>query len=439
MAYEFRLEQKLNQDMLPKNKNDQNLIGRLQLIAGTKQNPNQKSKSNLVFLLDSSSSMDEAYYATGRTKRQVVFDAVQSLMSSIDGQDTVSFISFHSQAILRGDHVPGSAKSAITSILNEYLNDNGATNFEDAMEKASAICNSRSNESHKLIFLTDGNANTGSNQRALDLCRQLATKGHTTDAMGIGGDFDFNFMKQFSDMSGSITENIIQPKQAESLFKKIYQSAGNTFLKKVFLNIFFQKGVRDIHFFMHMPEKKNLHQYAKRHQDGTLVTVNAGDIEQNDFKEYIFSCTVDTPNAPNMHIAEITVNYDCPSENIQNGQSKQSIHLNLGSDPSQIINFGDVNTAWKDIEILIEQEEALKLAEKGKYAEAALRLEQMADKAASLGDRENATALRELANKVKRDHNLTQADLNRISKTSSTVSARSTMQSSAQQADSALF
>ena len=439
MAFELLTSLEMNRDRLLKNQFDQLVRGRLQIQAGEKQNPLEKEKSNLIFILDSSGSMDEQYYQTGKTKRQIVFEAVNTLIDQIDNKDTVSIISFNTQAILHADHILGGAKSRIKQALANYNNDSGATNFEVAMKLAFSICKNRSGENHKCIFLTDGISVSGNDATALNYCKQLADIGVTVDSMGIGGDFKFDFMKQFSDLSGSKTENIIQPNQAISVFKNIYSNSNNVFLKKVFINIHIENKFRDIHFYMHYPEQKNLHKFIRKDKNGTLIQINAGDIEQQSFKEYLFDFVIDTPNTASVKIGDCIITYDCPSENLKNQQDKQSIYLNFSDFKNDEIQDGSIDEAFEDIKIMQLEEDLFKLLSQNKHKEAAIKLEKMAEMATNIGDYDKAKVYREQKNKIMRGENLSQADLNITQYTSSRASVVSRIVSRKADDQSVLF
>lgn len=299
------------------------------------------------------------------------------------------------------------------------------------------VAQKRSNENYKIIFLTDGKSVAGNDQNAFKTCQNLANKGVTTDSMGIGEDFKFDFMKQFSDYSGSLTENIDESTQPVQVFKNIYANTTNVFLKKVFINIHLVKNVRDVHFYMHEPEQKNLSEFIHQDNNGTTIQVNAGDIEQQLFKEFLFDFTLDTPNAPSMKIGETIIHFDCPSENIINQKQEHQLYLNFSDTADEEIIDSSIEAGYKDIEILEHQNDLFKLIAQTKYKEAAVRLEDMAILAEQIGDYEKAKAFREKKNDIMRGHNLTQADLNAIAYTSSRSSVKSRMQSQ-QQTESVL-
>ena len=424
MAYELQTSLEFNRDRILKNQFDQVVKGRLQIIAGQKNNPLQKEKINLIFLLDSSSSMTTNYYNTGKNKQTAVFEALNQLVDIIDNRDTVSIISFNSQAIVHADHLPGSAKSGLKQALQNYLTDSGATNFEAAMNMAESVIK-KNGENYKIIFLTDGQSVTGNDKKAFSICQTMANNGITTDAMGIGEDFEFEFMKKFSDYSGSKTENIIQSTQAVQVFKNIYANTTNVFLKKVFINIHLADNVRDVHFYMHEPEQKNLYEFISKNNDGTTIQINSGDIEQQAFKEYLFDFTIDTPDIPSMKIGSSIVHFDCPSENISNQEQQQQLYLNFSDNIDEEINDHSIETAFKDIEILEIQNDLFKLIEQNNYTEAAVKLEEMANIAERIGDYDKAETFREKKNEIMRGNKLTQADLNILSYTSSRSSVQS--------------
>ncbi len=429
MAFELTIDLALNRDRILKQQLDQQIKGRLQILSGRFGTPTARAKVNLVFVLDSSGSMDSPYYATGKAKRQIVYDAVKYLISSFDRRDTVSLVSFNSQAVIHVDHSSGGDRGVIEAALEKYLTDNGGTNFEAAMKMVDSVCRNQARENYKVIFLTDGNAESGNSANALEICRHLAEKGVTTDAMGIGDDFNFNFMKQFSDLSGSKTENLTRPDQASQVFNAIYACSSNVYLKKVFINLHFSQDIRDLHFYMHEPEQKNLHQFIRRDHRGSTVQVNAGDIEQEAFKEFLFDFRLDTPDTANLEIAKALIHFDCPSENLFNQKLEQTLYLNLANTEAAEIVDSSIETAYKDIEILEKQNDFHKFIEQKNFAQAAGCLERMAAMAESVGDHDKARHFREMKNKLMRDENITQAELNAISYNSSRSSVKSMIQS----------
>jgi len=429
MSFELQTVLDLNRDRIIKKKFDQTIRARMQIIAGRTGSSVQRATVNMVFLIDSSGSMNENYYATGQTKRQVVHDAVKALIGMFDKADTISIISFNSNAVVHVDHSPGGNPAVVERALAQYLKDDGGTNFEAAMKMAESVCRRKTGENYKLIFLTDGNSQSGNNDNALKVCRKLAENGITTDAMGIGSDFDFEYMKKYTDLSGSKTENITQSNQVGRLFGDIYTRTSNVFLKKVFINFHFSRIVRDVHFYMHEPEMKNLHEFIHRDQNGTVVQVNAGDVEQESFKEFLFDFAIDTPDSSSIEIGTALIHFDCPVKQLLNQKLEQVLYLNLADTEDAEIIDGSINDAYSDIEILERQNDILKLVEQKKFKEAAVCLEKMAETAARIGAHDKAKHFREMKNKVMRENNVTQEDLNAIVYTSSRSSVKSRLNS----------
>ena len=191
---------------------------------------------------------------------------------------------------------------------------------------------------------------------------------------------------------------------------------------------------------MHHPEQKDLREFISRDGNGTLVQINAGDIEQQDYKEYLFEFKIDTPDSSSMNIGEVSVSFDCPSQNMSAEEQKHFLSLSFADSADAEISDSAIDTAYKDVEILEKQNDVFKLIDKRQFLEAAQRLEDMAVIAErDLLDPEKASLFRKNKDKLMREENLTQADLNNIAQSSSTSSVTSSFVPSNDDDDIPLF
>ncbi|MDX9977265.1 MAG: VWA domain-containing protein [Candidatus Cloacimonadales bacterium] len=422
---ELKVSIELNKNNILKNSTNEHVKGSFQLLTSEKQDKKEQEKINLVFILDRSTSMNDSFYNTGKTKSDAVADAVNSLLSFIQKTDTVSIISFNGDAEVLADHLPKNAEAKLREALDEYRDAYGYTNFEAAMQEAQKLCN-RQGENYKLIFLTDGQETDGDSDNALRICREMAERGITTDSMGIGGDFEYNFMKQFTDFSGSMTENLSDLDHAKNVFRNIYNSTTNMYLKQVFINMHFIKELRDVHFYMHLPSQKNYDDYISRVDSGTAVQVSVGNIEQQGFVEFLFDFKLDIPNQDKLQIVTAEITYSCPSQNIDNKTIKDNKEINFSDSASDLVISSDIDNAFTDIYILQHEDDVHKLTSQGNYAEAANKLKTMATLAEEIGDYEKAEGYRKLEKKIIRENHLSQEDLNAISYSSTKSSVKST-------------
>ena len=141
--YEIELSVRFNRDRILKNTLDQSVRGQVVLLAGHNEDVQERIQNNLVFILDSSTSMNDQYYDTGNAKRDAVVKAVRSLVDDIDNNDTVSIVSFNSIAVLHADHVSGGEQDKINSAVDLYMKDKGGTDFEKAMIMAESVINAK--------------------------------------------------------------------------------------------------------------------------------------------------------------------------------------------------------------------------------------------------------------------------------------------------------
>jgi hypothetical protein len=136
------------------------------------------------------------------------------------------------------------------------------------------------------------------------------------------------------------------------------------------------------------------------------------------------SVSFDAPNESSMKVADAKITYDCPSAQIANSTIDQSIHINLADEDDPIYD-STIDIAYNDIELLQMQNNVIKLSEQKKFKEAGIILEDMAIIAENLNDHDKAKVYREQKNKIMRDEQLTLADLNIISSTSSRATIKS--------------
>ncbi len=129
------------------------------------------------------------------------------MLQELQDADTLTVVSFNTIATVLLDHQRKSANTLIEQSIQNYFQQYGETNFEAAMNVAFGVCQKKVNPVKKIIFLTDGNPWGGNTNNALSIASRIANEGLATlDEMGIGGDFNFDLMRQFSAPSGGITE-----------------------------------------------------------------------------------------------------------------------------------------------------------------------------------------------------------------------------------------
>jgi len=111
---------------------------------------------NLVLLLDNSGSMERA------DRVNIIREALRVLAGQLQGQDTLSVVTFARTARLWVDGMPGNKASQVADQVGG-LTPEGGTNLEEAMNLAyqTALRHYLANGINRVVLLTDGAANLG--------------------------------------------------------------------------------------------------------------------------------------------------------------------------------------------------------------------------------------------------------------------------------------
>lgn len=405
------------QNFYLRNSMDEEIRGVVSVQAERQGGKAVRSGVDMVFLLDSSVSMQNEFSVNGPKKNEIAVEAAKKAAEQLSNNDTITVISFNSGAFLMVDHEKITAKAKINNGIEDILKHEGNTNFEAAMDLALAVCKNRKNNHVKVVFLTDGNETAGDSQRALELADTLVKSGATIDAMGIGGDFNYDYMKNYSAISGGITENLDSVGKTTKVFRDILKTGQNAVAINGFLNINFEKGIRDVQIFQYSPEKKAYGDEVSEQDSRNYIGLNIGDLPVNGVKEYALSCRVDLPGEANFKLADISVSYKDPVTGGSINQDEQWL-FNLTDNADNIEQNSIVGKSFLDIELLIDYEIVIKDYKSGNRDPAIKRLEKMIETAKQLGKNDELKIYEEYKFKIMRNENLTQEDINRLSHTS---------------------
>jgi len=420
MSESLIVEYRLERDYIKKNSVDEEISGVLSIYPNKNFFKNKiETNNDLVFILDTSGSMDDKFYNTRKTKRDILIEAMENVLKVINSKDTVTIISFNSNAVIHANHLPGGAVGKIKEAIKKLRNDNGATNFEAAMKTAKIAVKNAKNINTKIIFLTDGESVTGSNKNALVIADQLAKSGITMDAMGIGGDFNFDYMRQYSELSNGLTENITDIKKARIVFTKIVKNVRKVAMKRVFLNFIFNKSLRDLAFYQISPEQRILTSKISKIGKDMGIGLNVGDLEWDSQKEFLFTANLTTNSEDSIKISEALLNYDIPDKNLDNQEEELQVYLNLSNNIKDEVFDSAVSNYKKETSLLVNYEEVKDLNQKNKPIEAIKKLEKMVAVAKKIGATDKAKTYIVFIEKLKKTNRLTQEDLNNLSYESS--------------------
>ncbi len=425
MAEELIIQEHLNKNYVSKEEFDVDLKSLIKVWPNPKMFSSEESvEAEIIFLLDSSGSMDDEI-ASGYSKRDAVIDGAINLLSKIDADDKVSVITYNHQAVIIEREIAGRKKEKIANAIQEINNHSGGTNFEKAMEAASKVANDNAH----VIFLTDGISVNGDDEKALEIANELGARGISVNTMGIGDDFAFDFMRDFSKPSNGTTENIVADNKSQTeiqtskVFDEILDAAQKAVIKDVFLTFSFPVEVRDVEVYQQVPEKRIYKSDIREQHDGSrLLEINIGNLFAQKSNNYLFRLSLDTPNKNNCLVSKMNLSYSVPSQGIDNASETRSIYLNLSDDSSDLKRNTLVEETYEDLKLLKFFEEAKDKLEQGEKVEAARKLKEMIKSADRLSDYDLKKKFQKALIKIENNGELTRKELNEIH-SSSTVSS----------------
>jgi Ca-activated chloride channel family protein len=143
----------------------------------------QRPPSNLVFLVDTSGSMDDP------RKLPLVKESMAVLVSQLGAADRVAMVTYAGSSGLALDATPGDRKAEIMSALDR-LSAGGSTNGGAGIELAYRVAeeNLVPNGNNRVILATDGDFNVGATSREalVELIEAKRQKGIFLTVLGLG-------------------------------------------------------------------------------------------------------------------------------------------------------------------------------------------------------------------------------------------------------------
>lgn len=166
-------------------------------LQAKKMNQKEMPKSNFVFLVDISGSMDEP------NKLPLVQRSFLTLVENLDEEDTVSIVTYASGEEIIIEGAKGSEKTEIMSAI-ENLYAGGSTNGESAIQTAYELAEKYYIEggNNRIIMATDGDFNVGitSEGELTRLVQEKAKTGVFISVLGYGmGNYKDNKLEAIAD------------------------------------------------------------------------------------------------------------------------------------------------------------------------------------------------------------------------------------------------
>ncbi|MFP4309863.1 MAG: vWA domain-containing protein [Desulfococcaceae bacterium] len=421
MSEEIILRYALNQDYLSKKGMDHRLICRLDVepsAALRSQAP--PSFCDVCLVLDGSGSMNEPFAAGySMTKREGVIDGAKRLVEHLDPGDTVSLVFYDSRAYTVGELMPGDRPDAIRQSIDSLSEYSGATNFEAALKAAKAVLSKGRNPIRRIIFLTDGQVNEGNSREVDSTVAELSREGVTIDGLGVGADFNFNYMRGLSGPSNGRTFLLSTPEEAGRRFEELLSAAQKAAATNVFLTALFAKGLRDVEAFQWLPEMRYYGELSPNPDGLSRLEVNVQTLRKDQRNIFFFAVRMDPPQKESTALlANVRLDFDLPSAKQTGLQENVNIFVNFSADDNETQYDSDVENGFMEVGLskLDQQFQSLR---GGDWQKALSVLDEMIQRARDLGDQNRLSQYQAHRKKLQKDHFLSDDDFNRVGSSSS--------------------
>lgn len=200
-----------------------------------------RPKSNLVFLIDVSGSMED------ENKLPLVKSALKTLTEQLNGNDRISMVVYAGSSGVVLESTPGDKKDKILSAIQK-LSAGGGTNGEGGIRKAYEIAqkNYISGGSNRVILASDGDFNVGvtSPKELLDIIKEKSEGGVFLTVLGFGmGNYKDARLEEISNKGQGNYFYIDNSKEANKVFVNQLSGTLYTIAKDVKVQVEFNPKV----------------------------------------------------------------------------------------------------------------------------------------------------------------------------------------------------
>jgi len=181
--------------------------------------------SNLVFLIDSSGSMNEG------NRIELLKKCLLQLVETLDSRDTISIVTYADIASKALDSTRCDQKDKITSTINS-ISASGSTNGEGGIQMAydEAVKNYLANGINRVILCTDGDFNVGASSDAalVEFIKEKAESGIDLSVLGFGnGNFNDAMIEKITNAGNGNYAFIDSEKEG---YRTLVENASGTLL-----------------------------------------------------------------------------------------------------------------------------------------------------------------------------------------------------------------
>jgi Ca-activated chloride channel family protein len=189
-----------------------------------------ESRLNLTLVLDQSNSMNGA-------RLEKVKYAAQQIIDKLDRDDIISVITFNDRATVLIPATPVENKAALKTRIAMMTASGGTEIYQGLSAGLEQIRKYYGPKLvNQMIMLTDGHT-FGDQARCIELAEEAATQGIGLNAMGLGSDWNDEFLDDLATKTGGTSFYVKSPSMVADFMQNQVQQMTNAFAERMKLSV----------------------------------------------------------------------------------------------------------------------------------------------------------------------------------------------------------
>ena len=332
---------------------------------------------SLCLVLDHSTSMQ------GEKLAQLK-EATFTLIDALDERDILSLVTFSDRAATIISAFHGSDKAAMKAAVAKITASGGTEIYQGLRMGLDLVRRQRPERSlEHMILLTDGQT-YGDEELCVELAREAARAQVRITALGLGTDWNDVLLDEIAKQSNGDAAYIESPQEIAAIFQRRIQSLQGTFARNARFVLRHTQDISLKEVFQVLPTVRRL--------EGRGGEIHIGDLGMEAPAAFLLSWQL-APHPVGIHqLATLTVEGDIPALELQGEKAERqiSVRFSESADPSRAPVPEVITKAMEHISAVRLEEKAAQDLANGRPLDASQRLEHLATRLLSLGERQLA-------------------------------------------------
>ncbi|MCL5036590.1 MAG: VWA domain-containing protein [Chloroflexi bacterium] len=406
MSQEAVLDIKLNNDKVLSSSEDKMLY----LLADLKPGdiPGESAGINLAVVLDKSGSMYQA------RKLEFVIKAVEHLINNAGPNDIISIIFFADKArVVVSASSPVDKETALRKLSNlDEVDIGSGTQMLRGIEAALGELRKfqGSGRLSRVVLLTDGL--TLHETESLNRCRQAAAEGIGFSTIGVGEDFNEQFLIGLADDCSGRSHYIEDPSKIPDILNQEVEGFHNAVITNAVLEIEFEEGVSPRKGYKVKPM---IYHFGEIKTTDNKAEFKLGDVRKDEGASVLTELILHSGSPSEKKLATVRVCFDIPSLKKENVVVESPVTVTYTENESEIgCQDPDVLAVVDSVSIFHQQTRALDLIKDGQRARGTQMLTNAMERLAKRGDDELAGVVKEEIQRIEKGLQTTPLGTKRI-------------------------